>query len=285
MPELPEVQTVVDRLDPALAGARIAKVRLRRRDIVKHGAATFTRRISGRTVRGVSRHGKRIIWELDSGERLNIHLGMTGTLVLSPAGAEVAAHTHLRISFAGKSEEVRFRDPRRFGGVWLSSAAASGSKGRFSIPLGPDALSLRLPEFRKIARCDRQIKPLLLDQRVIAGLGNIYTDEALFKARIHPRRKASQLRDGEVAALLRSIRAVLRAAIAAGGSSISDYRNADGEEGWFQLKHVVYGREGMPCRRCRGAIERETVGSRSSHFCPRCQPTRRSGPSAPHPVD
>lgn len=285
MPELPEVQTVVNRLDPALAGVRIAKVRLRRRDIVKHGAATFTRRLRGRTVRGVSRHGKRIIWELDSGESLNIHLGMTGTLVLSPAGAEVAPHTHLRISLAGRSEEVRFRDPRRFGGVWLSSAAASGSTGRFSIPLGPDALSLKLPEFRKIARCHRQIKPLLLDQRVIAGLGNIYTDEALHRARVHPRTKASDLRDGEVAALLKSIRAVLRAAIAAGGSSISDYRNADGEEGWFQLKHAVYGREGMACRRCRAKIRRAAVGSRSSHFCPRCQPTRRSGPSALHPAD
>ncbi len=284
MPELPEVQTVVDRLDPALAGARIVKVRLRRRDIVKHGAAAFTRKLTGRIVRAVRRHGKRIMWELDSGEWLNIHLGMTGTLVLSQAGAEVAAHTHLMISFAGRREEVRFRDPRRFGGVWLSSAAASGSKGRFGVPLGPDALSLRLPEFREIARCDRQIKPLLLDQRVIAGLGNIYTDEALFRARIHPRRKASQLADGEVAVLLRSIRAVLRAAIAAGGSSISDYRNADGEEGWFQLKHAVYGREGMPCRRCRTRIVRAAVGSRSSHFCPRCQPTRRSGPSAPRPA-
>jgi formamidopyrimidine-DNA glycosylase len=271
MPELPEVQTVVIRLDPALKGARIEKVRLRRRDIVKHGAATFTRTLTGRTVRGVGRHGKRIIWELDSGDRLNVHLGMTGTLVLAPAGFKVPPHTHLRIAFAGRSEEVRFRDPRRFGGVWLSGAILEGARGRFGRPLGPDALALRLPQFREIASCDRQIKPLLLDQQVVAGLGNIYTDEALFRARIHPRRKASRLDDGEVGGLLRSIRAVLRSAIDAGGSSISDYRNADGEEGWFQLKHAVYGREGTACRRCGATIVREAVGSRSSHFCPGCQ--------------
>jgi formamidopyrimidine-DNA glycosylase len=278
MPELPEVQTVVERLDPALAGARITKVNLRRRDIVKHGAATFARRLRGRTVRRIGRHGKRIIWDLDSGERLNVHLGMTGTLILTPAAAEVASHTHLRIAFTGRNEEVRYRDPRRFGGVWLSSAAAASTGGRFGIPLGPDALAIRLPQFREIARRDRQIKALLLDQRVIAGLGNIYTDEALFRARIHPGRKASGLQDGEVAGLLRSIRAVLRAAIAAGGSSIQDYRNADGEAGWFQLRHAVYGREGMACRRCRSVIARATIGSRTSHFCPNCQPTRRSGP-------
>jgi formamidopyrimidine-DNA glycosylase len=284
MPELPEVQTVVDRLDPALAGARIERVKLRRRDIVKRGAASFSRRLKGRIVGGVSRHGKRIIWELDSGEKLNIHLGMTGTLVLSPVTTEVPRHTHLRISFAGRGEEVRFRDPRRFGGLWLSSATGSAGGGRFGVPLGPDALAVRLPQFKEITRGKRQIKPLLLDQRMIAGLGNIYSDESLFRARIHPRQRASDLSDSEVAGLLRSIRAVLRAAIAAGGSSIQDYRNADGQAGWFQLKHAVYGREGLPCRRCRTKIRRTAVGSRSSHFCPRCQPIRRSGPSDPRPA-
>ena len=273
MPELPEVQTIISRLDPVVARRRVAGFRLLRRDIVKHGPADLARRLKGKAITAVERHGKRIIIRFSGGERLNVHLGMTGSLHLAPAGSPTAKHTHLRIRLQDLDAELRFRDPRRFGGIWLEHGGQRGS-GRFSAPLGPDALRIRLPEFRALASRRRQIKQLLLDQEAIAGLGNIYTDEALFLAGIHPRKMAAGISRRKVALLLDSIRKVLRASIAAGGSSIQDYVNADGEPGWYQLKHRVYGREGKPCPRCRAKIRRETVGSRSTHFCPRCQRER-----------
>jgi formamidopyrimidine-DNA glycosylase len=269
MPELPEVQTIVSRLNPVVAGRRVEGFRLLRRDIVKHGPLDLSRRFNGKVLAAVSRRGKRIILHVSTGEELNIHLGMTGSLYLVRAAAPLAKHTHMRIRLQGLVEELRFRDPRRFGGIWM--AGSGGSAGRFSASLGPDALEIRLPEFRKLTAARRQIKQLLLDQQAIAGLGNIYTDEALHRARIHPLTPAAAIGPDQVAALLKSIRAVLRAAIAAGGSSIQDYVNADGEPGWFQLKHRVYGREGEPCRRCGAVVRRIVVGSRSTHFCPRCQ--------------
>jgi formamidopyrimidine-DNA glycosylase len=265
MPELPEVQTVVSRLNPVVAGKRVEGFRLLRRDIVKHGPVDLARRLKGKIVGAVQRQGKRIVFSFVSGEELIVHLGMTGNLFLSPVGSPPAKHTHMRIRFRGLAAELHFRDPRRFGGVWLAGA------DRFSAPLGPDALRIRMSEFRALTSSRRQIKPLLLDQRAIAGLGNIYTDEALFLAGIHPKKPAADIGVPQVALLLQSIRKVLRAAIADGGSSIQDYVNVDGEPGWFQLKHKVYGREGESCRRCRTAIERIVVGSRSTHFCPRCQ--------------
>jgi len=279
MPELPEVQTVVARLDSRLRGAVVASVHLLRRDVVKHGPRSLHEALARRTVRRIRRHGKRIIWELDPATEFNVHLGMTGNLLLVPGGAPVGDHTHLRMRFAGIDDELRFRDPRRFGGVWLSESGTTGQQGRFSKPLGPDALEIRLPEFRKLMRRNRQIKALLLDQQSIAGMGNIYCDESLYRARVHPLTSASTLSDVVVARLLRSIRAVLRAAIRAGGSSLRDYRDADGQQGWFQIRHRVYGREGLPCRRCGTKIRRVVVASRSTSFCPRCQRRRQTRPA------
>ncbi len=138
-------------------------------------------------------------------------------------------------------------------------------------PLGPDALEITLPAFRGLLRRDRQIKALLLDQTAIGGLGNIYVDESLFKAKIHPLTKASALSDDQVQLLRRVMRNTLRAAIKAGGSTINDYRTPNGERGWFQFRHQVYGREGKPCKRCKTSIERIQAAGRSSHICPRCQ--------------
>jgi formamidopyrimidine-DNA glycosylase len=270
MPELPEVQTIVSRLDPVVTGRCVEGFRLLRRDIVKHGPVDLGRRLKGKSVSAVERHGKRIVIRFSTGEALNIHLGMTGSLFLSPAGSPHAKHTHMRIGLRGLAAELCFKDPRRFGGVWLEGDGRPGG-GRFSATLGPDALRIKPAQFRELTSSRRQIKALLLDQRAIAGLGNIYTDEALFLARIHPKRPAADIGARKVELLLKSIRKVLRAAIAAGGSSIQDYVNADGEPGWFQLQHKVYGKEGEPCGRCRSRIRRITVGSRSTHFCPRCQ--------------
>jgi formamidopyrimidine-DNA glycosylase len=265
MPELPEVQTVVARLDAALRGKRVSSVILMRRDIVKREPRNLPRLLGGRTILGIERHGKRIIWRLEPAGELNVHLGMTGHLALNPVRAPLERHTHLRIRLRGVRQEVRFVDSRRFGGVWWSGS------GHPSTPLGPDALRVRLPEFRTILSRRRQIKALLLDQTALAGLGNIYSDEALHRARIHPLTSASDLDDDRVRNLLGCIRQVLRAAIRARGSTIRDYVDADGGRGGYQARHGVYGREGLPCPRCGVQIERITVASRSTRFCPRCQ--------------
>jgi formamidopyrimidine-DNA glycosylase len=274
MPELPEVETVAARLDARLRGAVVESVRVLHPKVVARGPRQLGRAIARRTVRRVRRHGKRIIWELDPRADLNFHLGMTGNLTLKPRDAPLLDHVHLRVRFAGLREELRFRDPRRFGGVWLSRGGDGGA-GRFSKPLGPDALAVRLREFRGLLRRRRQIKALLMDQQSLAGMGNIYCDESLFRSRIHPLTLASDLGEPQVAALLRAIRRVLLAAIAAGGSSVRDYRDADGRRGHFHVRHQVYGREGRPCPRCGTPIERLAMASRSTHLCPRCQPAPR----------
>jgi formamidopyrimidine-DNA glycosylase len=246
----------------------VESVQLLRPEVVARGPRFLARILAHRTVRRVRRHGKRIIWELGPEPRaeLNFHLGMTGSLTLEPCGDPLADHVHLRMRFARRRKELRFRDPRRFGGVWLSD-------GEDSRPLGPDALRIGLDDFRRLLGRKRQIKALLLDQRVLAGMGNIYCDESLFRARIHPRTRARDLGEARVAMLHRTMRRVLREAIAAGGSSVRDYRDADGRPGAFAARHRVYGRERERCpRRCGARIERIVAASRSTHLCPRCQP-------------
>jgi formamidopyrimidine-DNA glycosylase len=273
VPELPEVETVASGLDARLRGAVVASVLVLRRDVVRPGARSFGRALVGKTVRRVRRHGKRIIWDLDPpGAELNVHLGMTGNLLLVVADAPLAAHTHLRMRFSGRSDELRFRDPRRFGGLWLTHRGRAARRGRFSRPLGPDALSIGAAQFRELLKRRRRIKALLMDQESIAGMGNIYCDESLFRARVHPLTPASDLDSRRVAALLRAMRSVLNQSIAASGSSLRDYRDAVGEPGWFRVRHRVYDREGKPCTRCATPIERIVAASRSTHYCPRCQP-------------
>jgi formamidopyrimidine-DNA glycosylase len=232
----------------------------------------------------VGRQGKRVVLNFDDGASLVVALGMTGRLTVVSAREPLLSHTHLRVTVVGTGEELRFRDPRRFGGLWFVDAARSSADGngttreRVAVAessrpsaLGPDALSIRLPRFRALLERDRQIKALLLDQRLIAGMGNIYCDEALHRAGIHPLRRARSLTPEESATLLRHMRRVLRAAIRFGGSTFMDYRNADGRPGGFQLKHRVYNREGLPCRSCKTPIVRIQAAGRSSHVCPRCQ--------------
>jgi formamidopyrimidine-DNA glycosylase len=272
MPELPEVEIIALRLDAALRGAEVESVRLLRRDVVKRETVSLGRRLRGRKVAGVGRHGKRLLWSFTPEATMAVHLGMTGNLLLSRRSDPLPDHTHVVIRFRGISREVRFRDPRRFGGIWLEEPSSHLRSGRFSSSLGPDALSLRIGEFRRILRRRRRIKALLLDQSAVAGLGNIYCDEALHLSRVHPLESAAELGDERVRKLLGAIRKVLREAIANGGSSLRDYRDADGSPGEYQVRHRVYGREGEPCRRCRAPIERILAASRSTHFCPRCQP-------------
>ena len=309
MPELPEVQTIVTTLQP-LVGRCVGTVRVLRGDIVRGEAVDFGKFAKGRKIRAIRRQAKRIIFDLGGERRIQFHLGMTGQLTVCKRSHALQKHTHLRIGIAGTKDELRFRDVRRFGGVWLlndshvnDQGAAGGMKSRLvgSLressqgendtlagrsrrlkpaapwdsrglgPLGPDALEITLREFRRLLCRNRQIKALLLDQTAIGGLGNIYVDESLYKARVHPLTKAAELGAEQIKKLHGAMRRTLHSAIKAGGSTIRDYRTPNGERGWFQTRHQVYGREGQPCRRCKAPIERIQAAGRSSHICPNCQ--------------
>lgn len=273
MPELPEAETIARELRSAIRGQLLRLIRLERPDILHGDAASLSVELRNRKVIDVSRRGKRVIISFDHDAALVFALGMTGRITIEQATDACLAHTHLRITFGDGTREIRFRDPRRFGGVWFLNGAC-GSHGRPLSPLGDEPLEMNIKRFRKLLQRGRQIKALLLDQRIIAGLGNIYCDEALHRSRIHPRTRASDLAPEQTAILLRQIRAVLRSAINCGGSTLMDYRNTNGQPGWFQEKHRVYNRRGEPCRRCKTPIERIIVASRSTHLCPNCQPPR-----------
>lgn len=266
MPELPEVQTVVDTLRPRVIGRTIARVSLARRDILTPTDVKFERLLTGRTIRDVSRRAKRILFLLDTDEKFYIHLGMTGQLSVEPKTAALARHTHLRIDLDAKgAEELRFVDPRRFGGIWWLGDSDDDE-------LGPEPLQSRPSDLaRRLSKTKRAIKSALLDQTVIAGLGNIYVDESLFAAGIHPLTPANRLTTNQVSRLSRAIKTTLRRALHHRGSTLRNYRDANGDSGNFQNLHRVYGREAKPCRNCRTPIERIVLGGRSTHFCPNCQ--------------
>ena len=271
MPELPEVETVVATLRPKVLGRPIVAVVSVRQDILTPPDVDLPARLSGRTFRAVERRGKRIVCTLDDGNRFYIHLGMTGQVSVVAADAPLPPHTHLELDL-GKTR-LRFRDPRRFGGLWWLGAAAADEE------MGPEPLGLRPAALlRRLGRTTRAVKNALLDQRVVAGLGNIYVDEALHAAGIHPLTPADRLSASDVGRLSRSIKATLRRAIRHRGSTLRDYLDADGAAVGFQRLHRVYDRAGHPCPRCRTPIERIVLGARSTHFCPRCQPRRRSAP-------
>jgi len=280
LPELPEVETVVRGLQTLLPGRTITGVRLGKTDFIDD-PAKLEELLSGSKICFVRRHGKFIVAELEKpmpiqaalnapSVRLHfiIHLGMTGQLIVVPATMPSALHTHVSISL-DNGKELRYIDPRRFGRMLVLPESHSES---VLGPLGLDPLEVNIEEFRKQLSSKRaRIKAILLDQRMLRGMGNIYTDESLWRARIHPARLASSLRRKEVARLHRAMQQILREAIRLGGSSISDYVNAEGLPGEFQIRHRVYQREGKKCSRCGALIRRIIVAGRSSYFCPRCQ--------------
>jgi len=274
MPELPEVETVVRGLAGRLIGCRIASVHLSRKALVHGHALSLKKALCGCRIKQIDRRGKQIWIELDANLFVMVHLGMTGRLFVSDGDSELVPHTHMRITFRGRRAELRFCDPRRFGGLWLMAGGAGRKrkwKGRPLPPVGTDALSISLSEFRRLLKRNRQIKALLLDQRAIAGMGNIYCDESLHRVGIHPLTRACDLDDGEVGLLHRQLRRVLNEAIRARGSSVSDYRTADNDKGTYQHRHRVYGRKGLPCRRCGSRIEKFVAAGRGTHICPKCQ--------------
>jgi formamidopyrimidine-DNA glycosylase len=281
MPELPEVETVVRGLRLSLPGRSITEVRFGKTDFVDN-PAEIAERLPGMTVAGVTRMGKFICIALEAGAAqatpvspiyFIIHLGMTGRLTVIRSAESVPPHTH-GFFVLDDGRELRYTDVRRFGRMLLVQESALAD---FTGQLGKEPLEISAEEFcRSFGSRRARVKALLLDQKVLRGIGNIYADESLFRARLHPARIAENLTKKQLLALHRTVRQVLEEAILSRGSSISDYVDSEGNRGKFQLRHRVYQRDGKPCFRCKAKIKHMIVAGRSSHYCPRCQPAPRS---------
>jgi formamidopyrimidine-DNA glycosylase len=299
VPELPEVETIARGLDTRVAGDTIESVWIgSRKQPLKSTAGLIVSTLEGKRIIRVHRAGKHIVFDLEGesqasqtlalptkkGKRNSkvrgqtrqaaslqrsaqwiVHLGMTGRLVICDSATEIAKHTHL-IAKLASGRELRFIDPRMFGKLSVHL-----HPGGFD-PGGVEPLEVSEQQFIALFRRRKTpIKSALLNQKLLRGVGNIYADESLFRAGIRPRRRAAAITREQLGKLHRAVREVLREAIALGGSSISDYVDADGEEGFFQLQHRVYGREGEPCLVCATAIRRVVLAGRSSHYCANCQ--------------
>jgi formamidopyrimidine-DNA glycosylase len=262
MPELPEVETVVRSIRP-LVGRRIMTAEFRNLRVLRGGDPdAMSARLAGRKITAIKRYGKFIVASLGGGGYLMVHLGMTGRLLL---GGGAGKHTHAIFTF--DRGMLLYDDSRQFGCIELSEEFP-----RRVARLGPEPLEVEFDEFASAMKKRKtRIKSLLLNQTFLRGLGNIYADEALFRAGIHPEALASRIKADRARRLYDAIIAVLTEAIAAGGSSISDYVDAEGRKGFFQISHRVYQRTGEPCVTCKTPIRRVIVTQRSSHFCPKCQ--------------
>ena len=254
MPELPEAETIVRTLRPRIEGRRILEARFLATRVSRDDPA----QLSGQTIRHVRRYGKQIVWDLDRGCLL-IKLGMTGALLID---RDRGPYTRADIALDGV--RVLYDDVRQFGSLCLLTDPPEC--------LGPDPLEIVCSQFlERIRERDTEIKALLLDQRFVRGIGNIYADEALFRAGIHPRARTGRLTRARASKLHSVIVALLEEAIEYRGSSISDYVDAQGARGGFQLRHLVYGKDGEPCARCGVLLRRIIVAQRGTHFCQRCQ--------------
>jgi formamidopyrimidine-DNA glycosylase len=299
MPELPEVETVARGLRQTILGRRIVSIRLGKTDFIDDPAA-LEQHLPGRRIDAVERYGKFMLLRLSetlsdelaavsraANEKmvsaskaapttttpsLLVHLGMTGQLAPAPAAQPHQKHTHVWMTL-DDGRELRYTDPRRFGRIaYIAAASLAGELTDF----GADPLEVTCEEFAARIRTRRaRIKALLLDQSVLRGVGNIYADESLWRAKIHPARLGVQLDARQAETLRKVLQDILRQAIAMHGSSISDFLDADGEPGEYQRHHRAYGREGKRCYRCKTPIHRTMVAGRSSYFCPKCQPAPR----------
>jgi formamidopyrimidine-DNA glycosylase len=292
MPELPEVETIARGLAKRITGEAIDSVWLgEKRDLLKSPPTEIATTLEHTHIAKIHRAGKYIIFELErndvarasqptksrkSNQKANVahsngiqsqfivHLGMTGRLQICGPDDEIEKHTHAILKFAS-GRELRFVDPRRFGRLGVAQAADFDAGGI-------EPLEIDLERFIPLFKGRKTpIKSALLNQKLLRGVGNIYADESLFRAGIRPLRKVSTIKHDQLVKLLPAIQEVLKEAIALGGSSVSDYVDADGKEGFFQLQHRVYGREGEPCLVCKTPIKRIVIAGRSSHYCPRCQ--------------
>lgn len=270
MPELPEVETVANGVDARVRGQRIERVTLGSKpEPLKSPAHVIEETLTGARITRVHRVGKTVVIDLQrrdgAAAQATVHLGMTGRLLVSQADVPVPPHTHA-VLHLHDGRELRFVDPRRFGRIGIVESQESyAGPGKEPTTIHPDAFA-RLFKGRKTP-----IKSALLNQSLLHGVGNIYADESLFRAGIRPKRHAGRLTRAELAKLHGALQTVLQHAIELGGSSVSDYVDADGVRGFFQLEHRVYSRTGEPCRECGEPIQRIVIGGRSTHFCKRCQ--------------
>ena len=288
MPELPEVETIARGLASRVIGDVIESVWLGSKpEPLKSTASEIVATLESKRIGAVHRVGKHIVFDLENGRRASspvkaksrrksskasrpasntaqwiVHLGMTGRMLVCNAHQALEKHTHAVAKLAS-GRELRFVDPRRFGRL----SVAHGFEAA-----GSEPLEVELDDFVHLFRGRKTpIKSALLNQKLLRGVGNIYADESLFRSGVRPRRRAASLTREELVLLYAAVREVLKEAIALGGSSVSDYVDADGEEGLFQLQHRVYGREGEPCLVCKTPIKRVVIAGRSSHYCPNCQ--------------
>jgi len=288
MPELPEVETIARGLASRVIGDVIESVWLGSKpEPLKSTASEIVATLESKRIGAVHRVGKHIVFDLENGRRASspvkaksrrksskasrpasntaqwiVHLGMTGRMLVCNAHQALEKHTHAVAKLAS-GRELRFVDPRRFGRL----SVAHGFEAA-----GSEPLEVELDDFVHLFRGRKTpIKSALLNQKLLRGVGNIYADESLFRSGVRPRRRAASLTRKELVLLYAAVREVLKEAIALGGSSVSDYVDADGEEGFFQLQHRVYGREGEPCLVCKTPIKRVVIAGRSSHYCPNCQ--------------
>jgi formamidopyrimidine-DNA glycosylase len=288
MPELPEVETIARGLASRVTGDVIESVWLGSKpEPLKSPASEIVAALEDRRIAAVRRVGKHIVFDLENGGRASspvprkpsrksskvpwtapttaqwiVHLGMTGRMLVCKPEQATEKHTHA-VARLASGRELRFVDPRRFGRLSVTHGFNAA---------GSEPLEVELDRFIDLFRGRKTpIKSALLNQRLLSGVGNIYADESLFRAGIRPRRRAAFLTRKELVLLYAAVQEVLKEAIALGGSSVSDYVDADGEEGFFQLQHRVYGREGEPCLVCRTAVKRIVIAGRSSHYCPKCQ--------------
>jgi len=272
MPELPEVETVVRDLRPLLVGRSIKAVKVGRKALRRRWSKAWSAQLAGCRVAAVTRRGKWIVVQLAGGLRLVIHLGMTGQLRVLPAQEPRAAHTHLIFALDDGAEQLRFRDIRRFGSATLFADSSSLEQFFGQRKLGPEPFDLEPADWRsRLTATQRCLKAALLDQTLVAGVGNIYADESLFQARLRPTQRGCETAAAEADRLRRAIVTVLRRAIERRGSSIRNYVGGSGRKGQYQEEFRVYGRFGEPCRRCRTPIERIRLAGRSTHYCPQCQ--------------
>jgi formamidopyrimidine-DNA glycosylase len=281
VPELPEVETVVRDLRPLLTGRRLGAVRAGAKALRRPWRPEWEEALRGNFVEQVRRRGKWIILDLHNESHLVFHLGMTGQLTVADAAEPLRDHTHLVFDLADPrrprpARQLRFRDVRRFGSVTLFHTTAALQRSFVESGLGPEPFTLAHPWSarywqKRVRRSERCLKAILLDQTVVAGVGNIYGDEALFEARLHPGRRGASLNAAAARRLRQALATVLERAINKRGSTIRDYVGGEGLRGGYQEEFRVYGRTGKPCPRCGTAIACTRLAGRSTHFCPKCQ--------------
>lgn len=272
MPELPEVEGVRRTLEPRLLGRTVTGVEVCRRDFVTPLGAPVKRLVGRRFVRTL-RHGKKLFCVADDGQTLLLHLGMTGRVECARCEEGRTVHTHFVLELEGK-EEIRFRDPRRFGGIWYYRTLETAWEREVTGRMGVDALELTVGDLGHWGDSRGRLKARLLGQKDVAGLGNIYVDEALWMVKLHPLQTVCRIKGAKVGELVAAIREVLGRSIALGGTTVRDYRNADDKEGEFARELQAYGRTGLACGRCGATMVGIQAAGRTTVFCPACQRER-----------